>query len=105
MVTWLCFGWERKIVMTTITFDTLAFVKRLKAAGFNEDQSEALSEAFKASQETSIKDLATKFDLKDLEIKMDRDFAEIKAEQRLIKWMMGFVLAGIAALILKSFFS
>jgi len=82
--------------MATITFDTLAFVKRLKVAGFNEDQSKALSEAFKASQETSIKDLATK---------MDREFAEVKVEQRLIKWMMGFVPAGIAALILKTFFS
>lgn len=91
--------------MATITFDTHAFIKRLKASGFTDDQSEALSEALKASQETSIKDLATKLDLKDLETKMDREFAEVKAEQRLIKWMMGFVLAGIAALILKSFFA
>jgi len=33
--------------MVTIAFDTLKFVKRLKAAGFAEDQAEALSEAFK----------------------------------------------------------
>ena len=84
--------------MATITFDTLKFVKRLKSAGFNDEQAEALSEAFKDSQETSIEDLTTKNDLRELEIR-------INGELRLIRWMMGFVLAGIAALILKSFFS
>jgi hypothetical protein len=84
--------------MATITFDTLKFVKQLKAAGFAEDQAEALSEAFKDSQETTISDLATKSDLKELEIR-------INGELKLIRWMIGFVLAGIAALILKSFFA
>ena len=32
------------------------------------------------------------------------DIARIEAEIKLLKWMMGFVLAGIAALILKAFF-
>ena len=82
----------------TITFDTLKFVKRLKAAGFNEDQAEALSDAFKDSQETTLEDLATKKDLETLEIR-------INGELKLMKWMLGFVLAGIAALILKTFFA
>ncbi|HIJ40998.1 MAG TPA: DUF1640 domain-containing protein [Deltaproteobacteria bacterium] len=56
--------------MATITFDTLKFVKKLKAAGFGEDQAEALSEAFKESQETTIADLATKSDLKELEMRL-----------------------------------
>ncbi len=81
----------------TIMFDTLKFVKRLKAAGFNEGQAEALSDAFKDSQETTLEDLATKRDLEALEVR-------INGELKLMKWMLGFVLAGIAALVLKSFF-
>ena len=83
--------------MVTIAFDTLKFVKRLKAAGFAEDQAEALSEAFKEFQGNTLEDLATKSDLKTLEISPN-------GEIRLMKWMLGFVLAGIAALVLKSFF-
>ena len=56
--------------MATITFDTLKFVKRLKEAGFREDQAEALSDAFKESQQTTIADLATKSDLKELEARL-----------------------------------
>ena len=84
--------------MASITFDTLKFVKQLKAAGFREDQAEALSEAFKESQETTVADLATKSDLKALELKID-------GELKLLKWMLGFVLAGVAALIIKAFFA
>ena len=82
--------------MVAVAFDTLKFIKRLKAAGFAEDQ-EALSEAFKESQGNTLEDLATKSDLKTLEISLN-------GEIRLMKWMLGFVLAGIAALVLKSFF-
>ena len=73
--------------MTTITFDT---------------QAEALSDAQKKSlSETLHMSLATKGDINRLE----KELTEIKAEQKLMRWMMGFVLAGIAALILKSFFT
>lgn len=106
--------------MATITFDTLAFVKRLKNAGFDEIQAEALSDAQKESLTEIIEDrLSTKKDLKELEStlkndisRVEKDLTEVKSEQiklsgeiKLIKWMMGFVLAGIAALILKSFFT
>lgn len=36
--------------MTTITFDTLKFVRKLKEAGFEEKQAEAVSDAFKEAQ-------------------------------------------------------
>ena len=99
--------------MATLTFDTLKFVKRLKSAGFNDEQSEALSEA----QRESLSDIldtsvSTKSDIARLEKEIEslrRDVKEfvIKfgGEMKLIIWMMGFVLAGIAALILKTFFS
>jgi hypothetical protein len=51
--------------------------------------------------ETLHLSLATKGDINRLE----KELTEIKAEQKLMRWMMGFVLAGIAALILKSFFT
>ena len=88
--------------MTTITFDTHDYIKRLKAAGFDDTQAEALSDAQKKSlSETLHLSLATKGDINRLE----KELTEIKAEQKLMRWMMGFVLAGIAALILKSFFT
>lgn len=91
--------------MATLTFDTLKIVKQLKGAGFEEDAAEAISNALVESQRAVTEDLATKYDLKSLESKIDKDLVEIKAEQKLIKWMLGFVLAGVAALILKSFFA
>ncbi len=53
--------------MTTIAFDTLAYAKRLKAAGFNEEQTEALASA---QAELIEERLATKQDLKELEYRL-----------------------------------
>ncbi len=83
--------------MSVTTFDTLKFAKTLKAAGFDEAKAEAISEAFKEAQQASLEDLATKSDLKELELK-------INAQLMLLKWMMGFILAGVVSLILKAFF-
>lgn len=48
-------------------FDTLAFVKRLSAAGMEPRQAEALAEALTAH---AFDELATKDDLKDLELRL-----------------------------------
>ncbi|MEA3062865.1 MAG: hypothetical protein QOJ94_2646 [Sphingomonadales bacterium] len=48
-------------------FDTLAFVKRLSAAGMETRQAEALAEALTAH---AFDELATKSDLKDLELRL-----------------------------------
>ncbi len=81
-------------IMSTITFDTYAFVKRLKAAGFNDQQAEALSTAQKESLAEALDTtLATKLDI-----------ARLEGEMKLMKWMLGLVIAGIATLILKAFF-
>jgi hypothetical protein len=48
-------------------FDTLAFVKRLSAAGMESRQAEALAEALTAH---AFDELATKADLKDLELRL-----------------------------------
>ncbi len=53
--------------MSSIAFDTLAYAKRLKAAGFNEQQAEALAEA---QAELIDERLATKQDLRELEYRL-----------------------------------
>jgi hypothetical protein len=53
--------------MPSIAFDTLAYAKRLKAAGFNEQQAEALAEA---QAELIDERLATKQDLRELEYRL-----------------------------------
>jgi hypothetical protein len=83
--------------MTTITFDTLKFVRTLKAAGVPELQAEAFSEAFKDAQGEA--ELATKRDIDDLR----RDM--IQLEQRLII-KLGTLMAvsvGVVAALVKMF--
>ena len=81
--------------MATITFDTLKFVEKLKSGGIPEDQAKAISEAFRdASGEA---DLITKMDLQ-------IELAPLRADLHLIKWMLGILLGGVMALMLKAFF-
>ena len=88
--------------MVTITFDTHAYIKKLKAVGVTEEQAEVQAETLAGL----ISDqLATKQDIELLRRDMKEVEIKISGEINLIKWMMGFVLAGIAALILKSFFT
>lgn len=56
--------------MATIAFDTLAYAKKLKAAGVPENQAEIQAEAF---AEIIEERLATKQDLKELELRLKRD--------------------------------
>lgn len=88
--------------MATITFDTHAYIKKLKAVGVTEEQAEVQAETLAGL----ISDqLATKQDIELLRRDMKEVEIKISGEINLIKWMMGFVLAGIAALMLKSFFA
>ena len=89
--------------MTTATFDTLKFVRRLESAGFPSDQAEAVANSFRdASGEA---ELATRRDLRELELKIESRFEQMKGELTLIKWMLGIMLGGVMALVLKAFFS
>lgn len=87
--------------MSTVTFDTLKFVERLKESGMSDAQAKAIAEAqAQAFAETSSNSLATKQDISRLELKL----AEHDGEFKLIRWMMGLVLGGVVALVLKAFF-
>ncbi|OHX34305.1 DUF1640 domain-containing protein [Methylomonas sp. LWB] len=70
--------------MATVTFDTHKFVRKLKEAGFDEKQAEAVSEAFRDAQTEA--DPLTK---KDLQIEL----APVKSDLLIVKWMLGLVFA------------
>lgn len=81
--------------MTTVTFDTLKFVKTLEASGINANQAEAIAAAYRDA--AADQGLVT---VKDMQL----EFAPMKAELLILKWMNGLVLGGVVALILKTFF-
>ncbi|MCK9985390.1 MAG: hypothetical protein AzoDbin1_01862 [Azoarcus sp.] len=84
-----------------IQFDTLRYVERLKSAGIPEAQAKAEAEALAiALGESASGLLATKDDVTGIKL----DLAEIKSEQKLMKWMLGLLIAGVISLILKAFF-
>jgi hypothetical protein len=85
--------------MTAITFDTLKFVRTLKAAGVPEIQAEAFSEAFKDAQ--SDAEIATKHDLKELELRLEAKINEVKFD--MVKWIAGMLIAqaGLVAALVK----
>ena len=80
--------------MATITFDTLKFVEKLRAAGVSEAQAKAEAEALvTAFSEAMDSQLASKSDINRLE-----------RELLVLKWMVGLVLGGVLTLIMKAFF-
>ncbi len=68
----------------TAIFDTLAYAKKLKAAGFTDDQAEIQAQAL---AEIIEERLATKQDLKELELRLKLD---------LTLRLGGMLVAGIA---------
>lgn len=96
--------------MVTITFDTLKFVEKLRAAGVSEAQAKAEAEALVSVLSEAIEQqLATKDDIRDVR----SDIAKLVREQIVpmqrdlfvLKWMMGMMIGGITALVLKAFFA
>jgi len=92
--------------MAALTFDTLAYAKKLRTAGFTEQQAEVAAEAQKETIEVVIAELETRH-LKEMATKIDietvrKEIGEVKAD--LIRWVVG---AGflqtvlIAALLMK----
>jgi hypothetical protein len=90
--------------MTTIIFDTLELVDRLKTAGIPQEQAEAVVRVIAEAQDG----LVNKHDLTEAknEIKADMNvrFERIDGELKLNRWMLGVLLAGVISLVLKAFF-
>ena len=79
--------------MATSTFDTLAYAKKLKAAGVPEEQAEVQAETF---AEIIEERLATKCDIdllrrdmKEMEPELKKDIVASKSET--IKWIAGML--------------
>jgi len=79
--------------MSTLTFDTLRVSRNLIEAGIPEKHAEAVTTAIKEAQDSHIEELATKIDV-----------ARIEGRLNLLQWMLAVTLAGVMALLLKSFF-
>jgi hypothetical protein len=97
--------------MVVPTLDTLEVVKELKAAGFSDEQAEAVTRVVRRAQDIDLSDLATKADLAavkaDLNGKIDslesRVYAKIDSlgsridtkiealRADLIKWVFGVI--------------
>lgn len=86
--------------MNAVTFDTLKFFERLKAASVTEEQALAMTEAQKeAFCDALAGTFATTLDITAIR----EDLTDIKAEQKIMRWMLGFLLAGTVALVIKVF--
>jgi uncharacterized protein YjiS (DUF1127 family) len=79
--------------MTAITFDTLAYAKRLRDAGISEPQAEAQASALAEALKQSAGELATQAGL--AELRQDLRVFEERTDGRfkLLQWMIGFNLA------------
>ena len=90
--------------MTTAVFDTLKASDNLKAAGIEAKQAEAIVHTMAGAFDDTV---ATKSDLK-IEIEavradIEKLEASVRVDIKLLKWMIGVVLACVAFPILKSF--
>ncbi len=108
--------------MTTLTFDTHEFIKKLKGVGFSEEQAEVMTELQKATASNTLEqarhdaemdNTATKRDLREMELRLESKMkdTDLKIEQsksELQRWIITVVFgvgllqtAIVAALILK----
>ena len=91
--------------MSTLTFDTLRYTERLRAAGVPEQQAKAEAEALRdVLAEAMDSSLATKADLMDVKADLRLEMAGIRGELSTIKWMMGVLIAVAVANFAKQFF-
>jgi hypothetical protein len=104
-------------LMALTTFDTHELVKDLKAAGFTDDQAEAVTRAVKNARDIDLSDVATKADLKSevgtlradialIAAKLDNIAANYATKAELsdmrtdiIRWVFGLVFAQAALII------
>jgi len=81
--------------MSAVTFDTLKYVKHLTSANVPLEQAEAQAEAL-----SGVLDAPGLMTGKDLEVAL----APLRKDIALLKWMGSLIVAGVLALVMKSFF-
>jgi hypothetical protein len=91
--------------MSALTFDTLKYTERLRAAGVTEAQAKAEAEALRdALSEALDTTLATKGDLLEAKNEIKLGMSDVRHELGLLRWMMGILIALAAANFGKQFF-
>ena len=78
--------------MATTTFDTRQAVRTLQAAGFPEDQADAVVDTMSSAFSDTV---ATKADIAALEASTKADIANLKAEMFRALWIQGAGLVGV----------
>jgi hypothetical protein len=93
--------------MTTITFDMLEMVDKLRVAGFGQNQAEAVVRVITEAQNTLVSNSTLDSRLKETELRLDSRFERVDGELKLLRWMVGLSIAlstGTIALLAKLFF-
>ena len=90
--------------MTTITFDTLEFTRKLRDAGFDEKQAETVVRVIADAQGTLV--TRDHFDAKieNLDVRIDNRFALTDAKIDKQSWTIGILIAIAVANFAKQFF-
>ena len=83
--------------MTKITFDSLKVSDKLKASGFTAEQAETVVRVIAEAQD----ELVTRKDLDGALSPLRLDLAVLRTEVTQIKWMLGFVMGGVLAILVK----
>lgn len=83
--------------MTTITFDSLSYAKKLEATGFTREQAEVQTQAIR---EVIEEQLATKRDLKNLETSLEAKLRDLEYRLTIrLGTMIAAAVATVAALV------
>ncbi len=83
------------MALPAFTFDTHKFVRKLKGAGFNDQQAEALTDAVQESQ--AALNVATKADLEKLGTELHHEIRDLRKDNELLRKDMDAKFAGVDA--------
>lgn len=104
--------------MSSIGYNNLHFAKKLTDAGMPQQQAEILAESIHDITTSIENNFATKKDFLEFRLelkselketrndvrKIENNVHELKANVKLLNWMMGFLIAGVTSLVMKAFF-
>jgi hypothetical protein len=88
--------------MSTITFDTLKYAERLEAGGVPPQQAKAEAQAL--AEVLAASEVASARDIERLESKIELLRSDLSGKFTLLQWMLGLLLAGVASIVIKTFF-
>jgi len=108
---------RRAAVKRSIAFDTHKFIRTIKESGVPENQAEAIAEAFRAAQveadpvtrtDVAAHDTDLRHALQETEQRLKAQIDLLRGDLTdrftLLQWMLGLLPAGVASIIIKSFF-